>query len=117
MDPGAILCCVTGLRTMYERQLDVESMGYYRARDALEQLTKDVKNHQDTWMREQEKIDSEVLSGIGTTRSPRKLKPLMNVPSEKPVARIEPLKVLKRRGEESYLDKHNHHNSHTRNTT
>ena len=108
---------LTGLRTMYERQLDVESMGYYRARDALEQLTKDVKNHQDTWIREQEKIDSEVLSGIGTTRSPRKLKPLVNPPSDKPVARIEPLKVSKRMREESYLDKHNHHNSHTRNTT
>ena len=98
---------------MYEGQLDIEALGYYRARDALDQLTKDVRNHQDTWIREQEKIDSEVLSSVEPSRSPRKLKPLAECASQKPVARIEPLKLLKmKRGEESYLERFCHDKKH-----
>ena len=98
---------------MYEHQLDIEAMGYYRARDALEQLTKDVRNHQDVWIKEQEKSDSELLSVMKPLVSPRKLKPLTEKVGHKPVARIEPLRLAKKPGNEGYLgrfqEKHHTH--------
>ena len=88
---------------MYEHQLDIEAMGYYRARDALEQLTKDVRNHQDVWIREQEKSDSELLAVLKPLVSPKKLRPLAEKAGHKPVARIEPLRLFKKSSNEGYL--------------
>ena len=95
---------VAGLRKMYEHQLDIEAMGYYRARDALEQLTKDMRYHQDVWIREQERVDSELLSVVKPLVSPMKLKPLTEKVCHKPVARIEPLRQsTKKQNNEGYL--------------
>lgn len=92
---------------MYERQLDLEAMGYYRTRDALEQLTKDVRYHQDVSIREQEMADSDILASLKPLISPRKLKPLAGNIPEKPTAWIEPLKVS---NPKRYLDLY--HNKH-----
>ena len=70
---------MTGLRLMYDNQLDLESMAYHRARDALDQLTKDVKNTRLERIRVQEQIDCDVIASIHMTSSPRKLKPIAKV--------------------------------------
>ncbi|XP_045160455.1 uncharacterized protein LOC123525458 [Mercenaria mercenaria] len=79
------------LLNMYERQLDTESMAYYQAHEALYNLTNDVRNTFATMIHEQEKKDNNFIVPI--KKSPRKLKPIAQVP---------PIKAL------PLMDKENH---------
>ena len=64
---------------MYERQIDAESMEYFRSRDHLTQLIKDVKNCRQAWIRAQEKIDKEKLSFMELPTQRHHLKPVAKI--------------------------------------
>ena len=82
----------TGLQRMCERQIDSESMEYYRTSEQLRQLTMDMTNCKQAWIRAQEKADEETLT-FTELRDKKK-----NV---RPVAKIVPFTLVRPRRKSS----------------